>query len=308
MSLKLIFMGTPQFAVPILKSINDSNHHVLCVYTQPPQKKNRGLKKKITPIHEYSNKKNLEIRHPKILDLNEIKYIKNLNPDVVVVVAYGKILPAKLLNLDKIKFINVHASLLPKFRGAAPIQRAIMGLEKETGISIMKIESKLDTGPILMKSKTEIDIGTNYEDLSNELSKIGSELILRSLDLIYRKADNYLPQEEQNATYAKKITKDEAKINWNIKAKNLIANINALNPNPGCWFNLKGSRIKITKAVEVKANAEPGILINDKFTISCSENAIQILELKKEGKNILKASEFLKGNKLKVGLKLDNNV
>ena len=308
MPLKIIFMGTPHFAIPIIKSICNSDHNILCVYTQPPKKKDRGQKKNITPIHEFANTMNLEIRHPKSIDVNEIEYIKNLNPDVVVVVAYGKILPTKLLSLDKIKFINVHASLLPKLRGAAPIQRAIMNLEKETGISIMKIEPKLDTGPILMKSKIDINEGTTYEVLSNELSKIGSELILRSLKLICRKADKYFPQDEQYATYAKKIKKNESKINWNTKAKNLIANINALNPNPGCWFYLKGSRIKIIKAVEVEANSDPGIILDNKFTISCSENAVQILELKKEGKKIIKASEFLKGNNLKIGLKLDNHV
>lgn len=308
MSLKVLFMGTPQFAVPILKSIYDSNHTVLSVYTQPPKKKDRGQNKNITPVHEVSNKINLEVRHPEFLDENEIQYIKNLKPDIVVVVAYGKILPTKLLNLKEIKFINVHASLLPKLRGAAPIQRAIMNLEKETGISIMKIEPKLDTGPILMKSKVKISQETNYTDLSDKLSQLGSELIINSLELIYKKKDEYLPQEENKATYAKKITKEESKIYWNIKAKNLIAKINALNPNPGCWFELQGSRVKVTRAIEVKLSGKPGFILDNKLTVGCSENAIQILELKKEGKKLLKANDFLKGNKLEIGHNLNSHV
>ena len=151
MTLNIIFMGTPDFAVPILKSINNLNHNVLEVYTQPPNKKNRGQKIQISPIHDFSNKLNLPVRCPIAFEEEEINHIKNLNPDLVVVAAYGKILPAELLNLDKVLFINVHASLLPKWRGAAPIQRAIMNLDHETGVSIMKIVTKLDAGPVLLQ-------------------------------------------------------------------------------------------------------------------------------------------------------------
>ena len=236
MALKIIFMGTPEFSVKILDSIKKSKHHVLEVYTQSPKKKKRGQAIKLTPVHEYSIKNNIKVRHPEKIDIEEeLENFKQKKPDVVVVVAYGKILPPKLLSFKNINFINVHASLLPKWRGAAPIQRSIMNLEKETGISIMKITPKLDAGPVLMRSKK------------------------------------------------------------------VIAKINALYPNPGSWFEYKGSRLKIIKAIEVKAQGKPGEILDNKFTIACLENAIQILEIQKEGKKNMHTSEYLKGNDLEIG-------
>ena len=309
MSFKILFMGTPDFAVPVLKSINESNHKILEVYTQPPKKKNRGQKITLTPVHKFAKNLKLSVKHPDILDnKEEYEHIKNLNPDIVVVVAYGKILPKELISLPNIKFLNIHASLLPKWRGAAPIQRAIMNLDNETGISIMKIVSKLDAGPVMMKAKIKITKDTTNEKLSEEMSNLGSKLILDSLNLIEKGDEKFVDQNESKATYAKKIGKLEAKISWNTDAKVIVAKINALNPNPGPWFELNGSRIKIIKAIEIKAKGFPGEILNKNFTIACSENAVQILELKKEGKNTTTAFEFLKGNKLEVGSNISNNV
>ena len=302
-------MGTPDFAVPILESIYQSNHKILEVYTQPPKKKNRGQKISFSPVHEYSNKINIRIRHPLTLESEEeFEHIKKLKPDITVIVAYGKILPTKLLNLKNTSFLNIHASLLPKWRGAAPIQRAIMNCDNETGISIMKVEPKLDTGPVLMKSKIKITKEINYEKLSSQMSKLGAKLILEALDLIEKDKANFIPQNDKEATYAKKIEKTESKIDWNLEAKNVVAKINALYPNPGSWFKLKGVRIKIIKAIEVNAKGSPGEIINKDFIIGCSQNAIQILKLKKEGKNIISAEEFLKGNKLEVGSNINIDV
>ena len=309
MALKIIFMGTPDFAVPILKSINDSNHNILEVYTKPPNKKNRGQKINSSPIHKYSDQIKLKVRHPETLDTEEeIRHLLNLKPDVVVVVAYGKILPSRLLNLKNILFINIHASLLPKWRGAAPIHRAIMSLDNETGISIMKIVPKLDAGPVMLKSKVKIENETNFENLSKKLSLLGSKMILESLDLLVNDKAKFIPQNENEVTYAKKINKQEAKINWNENARLIIAKINALNPNPGTWFELYGNRIKVTKAKEIKEIGKPGQIINKDFTVACSENAIQILELQKEGKQKMTAKEFLIGNKLKVGASINSDV
>ncbi len=309
MSFNIIFMGTPSFAVPILKLLHHSAHNILEVYTQPPKKKNRGQKISLSPIHEYSNKINIPVRHPQILDTKEeFEYIKKIKPDIAVVVAYGKILPSKFLNLENTMFINIHASLLPKWRGAAPIQRALMNCDSETGISIMRIEPKLDTGPIIIKSKIKITKETNYEELSAKMSKLAAKLILEALNLIDIGKAKFTPQNDNDATYAKKIEKVESKINWKSDAKNIVASINALYPNPGSWFELNGSRIKIIKAVEVNAKGAPGEIINKNFTIACSHNAIQILELKKEGKNKILAEEFLKGNKLEVGSNINTNV
>jgi len=309
MALNIIFMGTPDFAVPILKSINDSNHNILEVYTKPPNKKNRGQKINSSPIHKYSDQIKLKVRHPETLDTEEeMRHLLNLKPDVVVVVAYGKILPSRLLNLKNILFINIHASLLPKWRGAAPIHRAIMSLDNETGISIMKIVPKLDAGPVMLKSKVKIENETNFENLSKKLSLLGSKMILESLDLLANDKAKFIPQNENEVTYAKKINKQEAKINWNENARLIIAKINALNPNPGTWFELYGNRIKVTKAKEIKEIGKPGQIINKDFTVACSENAIQILELQKEGKQKMTAKEFLIGNKLKVGASINSDV
>ena len=302
MALKIIFMGTPEFSVSILKAIYNSKHKILQVYTQPPKRKNRGQKENFSPIYDFCIANKVMVKYPENLDTEkELKSITNLNPDVVVVVAYGKIIPSKLLEIKNLKFINVHASLLPKWRGAAPIQRSIMNLDNETGISIMKIVPKLDAGPVLIKSKIKISKDTNYEKLSNELSIVGSKLLLKSLDLIENKRDNFIDQDESQATYAKKIEKSEAKINWNEKAKIILAKINALYPNPGSWFEYRGTRLKIIKAIEVKQNGKPGQIINDKFTIACSQHSIQIIEIKKEGKKRMLVSEYLRGNELIVG-------
>ena len=305
MALNIIFMGTPDFAVPILKSINNLNHNVLEVYTQPPNKKNRGQKIQNSPIHDFSNKVNLPVRCPIAFDEEEINHIKKLNPDLVIVVAYGKILPVKLLNLDKVLFINVHASLLPRWRGAAPIQRAIMNLDHETGVSIMKIVTKLDAGPVLLQSKIKITKEINYKELSSQMSELGAKLILDTLKLIESKRADFTEQNESEATYAKKIEKTETKINWNDDAEKIVAKINAFSPNPGCWFELNGNRVKIIKAKKVIGEGIPGTILNDKFIIACSKNAIQIIELQKEGKQKIKADEFLRGNKIKTGQSLN---
>jgi len=305
MVLNIIFMGTPNFAVPILKSIKNLNHNILEVYTQPPNKKNRGQKIKNSPIHDFSNKLNLSVRCPIAFDEEEINHIKKLNPDLVIVVAYGKILPVKLLNLDKVLFLNVHASLLPRWRGAAPIQRAIMNLDNETGVSIMKIVTKLDAGPVLLQSKIKITKEINYKELSSQMSELGAKLILDTLKLIESKRANFTEQNESEATYAKKIEKSETKINWNDDAEKIVAKINAFSPNPGCWFELNGNRVKIIKAKKVIGEGIPGTILNDKFIIACSKNAIQIIELQKEGKQKMTAEEFLRGNKIKTGHSLN---
>ena len=302
MALKIIFMGTPEFSVPILKSLYESNHSILSVYTQPPKKKDRGQKINFTPIYEFSKKNNIELRYPEKLDTEEeISFIKKSNPDVIIVVAYGKIIPAKILDIHNIKFVNIHASLLPKWRGAAPIQRSIMNLDNETGISIMKIIPKLDAGPVMMTSRIKISKETNYKKLSQELSKLGAKLILQSLNLIENGKEKFIDQNENEVTYAKKIDKRESKINWKEHAEKVIAKINALYPKPGTWFIHNGMRLKILKAIEIEETGEPGQIIKPNFTVACAKNAVQLLEIQKEGKKIMKASEYLKGNKLLIG-------
>tara|TARA_B100000963_G_scaffold61509_1_gene49443 strand:- start:4236 stop:5156 length:921 start_codon:yes stop_codon:yes gene_type:complete len=302
MALNIVFMGTPNFAVPILKSIVESKHNIIEVYTQPPKKRDRGQKINLSPIHKYCLEKKIKVRHPEILDTSlEYDYFVKLKADLVIVVAYGKIIPKNYLSIKDLKFINIHASLLPKWRGAAPIHRAIMNLDTETGISIMQITPKLDAGPIMMSSRINITKTIDFETLSNELSILGSKLILESLNKIEKGDDKFIPQIESDATYAEKITKSESRIDWKDSASKVIAKINALKPYPGSWFEYKKSRIKVIKAIEIDKAGLPGEIIEENFTVACSSNAIKILELQKEGKNKMKTFEFLKGNSLTVG-------
>ena len=305
MSFKILFMGTPDFAVPILEALQNSDNKILEIYTQPAKKKDRGQKIQNSPVHDCAKKYNLQVRCPiSLANSEELNHLKTLKPDAVVVVAYGQILPSDFLNLKNIIFLNVHASLLPKWRGAAPIQRAIMNMDTETGISIMKIVEKLDAGPVLLKSKIKIGKESNYQDISEKMSILGAKLILDALDLIKSGNVNLSEQNENEATYAKKIDKKESKINWKDNASNIVAKINALNPSPGCWFNLLGSRVKIIKAIEVNIKGQPGVVLNENLTIACSTNAVQVLELQKEGKKKISVQEFLRGNKLKTGITL----
>ena len=300
-------MGTPEFAVPILKSIHKSKHEILAVYTQSAKKKNRGQKIITSPINQCAEKLSItNIKTPDNLNTQkEYEFIKKLNVNLVLVVAYGKIIPKNILDIPNVCFVNIHASILPKWRGAAPIQRAIMNMDKETGISIMKIEKELDSGPVMKFSKINISKDCNYESLSKRLSILAASIIVGALDTIENKKEKFVPQDHKKATYAKKIEKAEAKINWNDTAENIVAKINAFNPNPGSWFSLNGIRIKVIKAKEINQTGSPGEVIDNNFTIGCSEKSVQILELKKEGKKTMKATDFLKGNKLKIGTSLD---
>lgn len=306
MPLNILFMGTPEFSVSILKSINESAHNLLAVYTQPAKKKLRGQKTIDTPVYNYAKNFNIPIRCPDTINTKqELEFIKNLKADIAIVVAYGKILPEELLSNSKIPFINIHASLLPKWRGAAPIQRAIMNMDEETGISFMKIVKELDAGPVMKSIKINIEKDTTYEDLNQRMSFLSASAVIECLNTIEKKQEKFIPQDDTKATYAKKINKLEGKISWNDKAKNIIAKINALYPNPGSWFELNRLRIKVLKAKEVKIKGSPGEIINNNFVIGCGENSIQILQLKKEGKNKMTAIDFLNGNSLETGKNLN---
>ena len=304
MSLKIIFMGTPEFAVPILDSIKNSKHKILTVYTNPPKKSNRGQKINLSPIHIYANEAKIKVRNPKILNTDEARYIESLKADLAVVVAYGKILPTEILKLDNLLFLNIHASLLPRWRGAAPIQRAIMNMDKETGISIMKITHKLDAGPVMLKEKMIIEKNDNFSSLSKKLSILASKLILSSLNIVEKKTVNFIDQDETMVTYAKKINKEELKINWKDSARALVAKINGLSTSPGVWFKHNNVRIKIIKALENEKSGSSGEILDENLTVACGKNSIKILTVQKEGKNIMDTKEFLKGYKILKGEKL----
>jgi methionyl-tRNA formyltransferase len=306
---KVIFMGTPLFAVPILKSLYQNGYSLSVVYTQPPQKSQRGQKINKSPIQGISETLNINYRTPISLKNNkeEYEYFKKLNADIVIVVAYGQIIPKEFLSLAKKGFINIHASLLPRWRGAAPIQRSIMNLEKETGISIMKIGEMLDTGPVCNSYKIKIMDNDNAETMSEKLSLLASEKILDNIDEILEDKAEFKEQKHNEATYAAKIKKTEGQINWRETAENIIAKINGLYPSPGAFFIYNGERYKILKATLAHGNGEIGGVLDNYLEISCGNNkSIKVQEIQRQGKRPQKISEFMLGSKIKKGSNLNN--
>ena len=225
----------------------------------------------------------------------------------MVVVAYGQLIPKKFLDIPKKGFLNIHASLLPKWRGAAPIQRAVMNLDKETGVSMMRITEELDTGPVMSKIKIEIKPSDTSYKISEKLSKISSENIVKTLDSIFNDKARFTKQENNFATYAKKILKTEGKIDWNNNANNIIGKINSLNPDPGAWFEYKKIRYKIWQAIILEKKGVTGTIVDNNFTIACKDKSIRINEIQREGKNKLLLKDFLLGMNFKIG-DLVNNV
>ena len=306
---KIVFMGTPIFSVPILKSLYQNGYPVSVVYTQPPNKSQRGQKLKNSPIHNISEILNLEVRTPLNLKNNEdeYNYLKNLNADLAIVVAYGQIIPEEFLNLTKYGFLNIHASLLPKWRGAAPIQRSIMNLDKETGISFMKIVKKLDEGPVCKKLNIKISEKDNYETLSDKLSSLASENMLDIIDDIFEEKVLYKEQNHEEATYANKILKSEGEIKWSENAENILGKINGLYPSPGAWFIYKGERYKILNAELGFKSDQAGKVVDNNLEIACGNNkSIKVIQIQRQGKNIQNIGEFMLGSSIKKDTKLNN--
>ena len=308
MSDNIIFMGTSKFAVPILEKISESNLNISVVYTQPPKKSSRGMKVQKTPIQVKSELLGLPIRTPSSLknNIDEYNFIKKIKPTIVIVISYGQIIPKEFFELSEKGFFNIHASILPKFRGAAPIQRAIMSQDTETGISFMKINEHLDTGPVLETYKIKIDLNLNATELEKKLSQLAAEKILENIDNIIKDKANFKEQDHSEATYAEKIGKKEGKISWNDNARKIIGKINGLYPNPGAYFIFNGDRYKILKAEIGNGSGLSGEVLSDKLEIACSKNeSIKVIEIQKEGKKIQKINEFLNGSKIHKGCTLN---
>ena len=302
-------MGTPMFAVPILKSLYQNGYPVTCVYTQPPQRSKRGQKVNKSPVQGIAETLNIEYRAPETLKDNdeEFEYIKNLHADLAVVVAYGQIIPKRILDLTKKGFINIHASLLPKWRGAAPIQRSIMNLEKETGISMMKISEELDAGAVSNQYKIELN-GENTEEVSEKLSLLAAEKILDEIDDVLDDKANFIEQNHSDATYAPKIEKSEGRINWNDSSDQIIGKVNGLYPVPGAWFNYAGERYKILKAKIGSAVGKVGEVTSDELEVICGDNkSLKILEIQRQGKRVQSINEFMLGSRIKKGIILSND-
>ena len=301
MSLNIVFMGTPEFSVPTLDALIKNKFNIICAYTQCPKKSKRGQKVNPSSVEEFCKKNKINFKNPTNLNNEkEFKIFKELFPDIVVVVAYGQIIPKLFLSIAKFGFINIHA-LLPKWRGAAPIQRAIMNGDKKIGVSIMRIVEKLDSGPVLASKEFELDQNATHGEIEKKLSLIGANLLIESLKDIGDGKSKFIHQVHSESTYAKKIDKDETKINWNLDANKVLAHIHGLSPNPGAWFEYENERFKVLRAKISTLNGKSSSVLDENLTIACRANSIQILELQRQGKNKQTTKEFLQGKKISSG-------
>ena len=306
MNKKIVFMGTPSISGKLLKSLYQNGYSIEVVYTQPPNASNRGQKVNKSPVHKISETLNLSVRTPILLDNKEEKnFLKNKDIDLGIVVAYGQILKKDFLDISKYGWINIHYSLLPKFRGAAPIQRAIMNNETLTGISIMKMNEKLDAGPICNQYSINILKNENSEDLSIRLSNLASQKIFEDVDNIFEGKAVFKEQDHSKSTYAKKIKKEEGKIKWEDSNEQIIGKINGLYPNPGGWFIFNGERYKILRAEISNLKGKPGQVLSQNLDIGCGNSSIKILEIQRQGKRVQKSKEFLLGNSIIKGSNLN---
>ena len=304
---KIVFMGTPMFAVSILKSLYQNGYPISNVYTQPPQKSQRGQRINKSPVQGIAETLNLEFRTPKTLKGNteEYDYFKEIGADLVIVVAYGQIIPKEFLSLPKKGFINIHASILPNWRGAAPIQRSIMNLDEETGVSIMKLSEKLDTGPVCNTYKINLENNLNALEIGEKLSSLAADKILENIDDILDDKAKFVEQDHSKATYASKIQKSEGKIDWSEAAQKIIGKINGLYPSPGAFFEHNGERYKILKAEIGNGFGNPGEVISNYLEIACGKNqSIKISEIQRQGKKPQNIGEFMLGSQIKKGINI----
>jgi methionyl-tRNA formyltransferase len=304
MTLRLVFMGTPDFATPALASLIGAGHDVACVYTQPPRPKGRGLAEDLSPVHKLALASHIPVRTPPTLkDAAQQEIFAALECDAAAVVAYGLILPKAILKAPRLGCFNLHASLLPHWRGAAPIQRAIMVGDTETGVMVMRMEEGLDTGPILMAERVTIARKT-YGQLHDELAQLGASLMTRALGALERGSVAAHPQAEAGATYAKKIAKDETRIDWTKPARELDCLVRGLSPSPGAWFEAPkksgGERIKVLYADPVSRKGAPGEVLHD-LTIACGEGALSLTSVQRAGGKAMDAAAFLRGFPLAAG-------
>ena len=301
--LRLAFMGTPDFAVPSLKALIAAGHDVACVYTQPPRPKGRGLSEEKSPVHKAADAAGIEVRTPRSLKhADEQAAFAALRLDAAIVVAYGLILPMAVLEAPQCGCFNLHGSLLPRWRGAAPIQRAIMAGDEETGVQVMRMEEGLDTGPVLMTARAPIGRKT-YGELHDELSRLGAALLVRALAELEKGALVEQTQSHVGITYARKIEKSEARIDWKRSARELDWQIRGLSPFPGAWFEAKGERIKVLLAEPVAGSGEPGEMLSP-LVIACSDRALKLLTVQRAGRGPMDAEAFLRGFQLNKGDRL----
>ena len=298
--MKVVFMGTPDFSVPVLDALHAAGHEIAAVYCQPPRPAGRGKKDRPTPVHARAEELGLEVRHPVSLkgEVEQAEFAA-LKADVAVVVAYGLILPQAVLDAPTHGCLNIHASLLPRWRGAAPIHRAIMAGDQETGICIMQMEAGLDTGPVLLRAATQIRAVDTTAILHDRLSDMGARLIVEALDRLDSLTPE--PQPEVGVTYAAKIDKAEAAIDWTRPAVEVDRQIRGLSPFPGAWTMAGGTRVKCLMSQPAEGQGQPGEVLDDALTVACGTGAVQLLTLQRAGKGAQDAATFLRGMALPKG-------
>lgn len=301
--MRIIFMGTPDFSVPVLDALVNAGHEIAAVYCQPPRPAGRGKKPRPTPVHARAETLGLEVRHPVSLkSAEEQAAFAALNADIAVVVAYGLILPQPILDAPTHGCLNIHASLLPRWRGAAPIHRAILSGDAETGICIMQMEAGLDTGPVLLRQSTPIGAEETTDQLHDRLSTMGASLINEALDKLPTLTPE--PQPEDGVTYAAKIDKSEARIDWTKTAAQVDRQIRGLSPFPGAWTEIDGDRLKLLASRLASGQGTPGETLDDQLTIACGDGAVEILRLQRAGKGAQDRDVYLRGHPMPAGTRL----
>jgi len=296
MPLRLAFMGTPDFSVPALRALHAAGHDIACVYSQPARPAGRGQKERPSPVQSAAEALGCQVRTPTSLkDPDTQQAFRDLDLDIAVVVAYGLILPQAILDAPRLGCLNIHASLLPRWRGAAPIQRAILAGDTETGVTIMQMDAGLDTGAMLLTDSTPITDATTGESLHDALAEMGSRMIVEALDRIEAGTLPPTAQPEDGVTYAKKLSRDEARIDWQDPAEILERKLRAFTPWPGTWFDLDGQRVKLLGAEVVDGDGAPGTVLDDSLTVACGERALRLKRLQRQGKGAMDAADFLRG-------------
>ena len=293
---RLIFFGSPDFALPPLKTLYLGGYEIVGVYTQEPKKKSRGMKELKTPVHLWAESQLLPVYSPSKLDKQSLEEFESLKPDVAILFAYGKIIPPEWLNVPIFGFINIHASLLPRWRGAAPVQRAIENNDKKSGITIMKMNEGLDEGPIIASQEIALNSETNGQTLIDQISHDSCSLLYNNLEKYLKGLLSPVDQDHEKSTYASKINKDESRLNWNTDAKILEHKIRAFYPYPATWFSHKGKRYKVLKAKVSSFKGESGKILQSPLIIGCKQNSLEILEIQAEGKKPQLINQFLLGN------------
>ena len=295
MTLRLAFMGTPDFAVPTLAELIAQGHDIAAVYSQPPRPKGRGMTLEPGAVHRFADSAKLPVRTPLSLkSAEEQTAFAALDLDAAIVVAYGLLLPKPILEAPRLGCFNLHGSLLPRWRGAAPIQRAVMAGDAQTGVMVMQMDEGLDTGAVLMAERVAVGRKTSGA-LTTELSRLGADLMVRSLGALERGGVTPQPQSAAGVTYAKKISKEEARIDWSRSAREIDAHIRGLAPFPGAWTQANGERLKILYADPVDGAGKPGVALDDALTIACGDGALKLARVQRAGKSVMTAAELLKG-------------